>query len=144
MPVTSERRRELIRALHAAPLQLVIQVTGGGSLAISDLLTIPGGSKILLAAGVPYNAAALQQLLGKVPEQACSEPTARQMAMAAFQQARAYAGDNASHAVGLACTASLASDRPKRGEPPGEIRHANSGCLAEEGRPCCCRNRSSL
>jgi nicotinamide mononucleotide (NMN) deamidase PncC len=116
MPATSDQRRELIQKLHAASLQLVLQVTGGGSLAISDLLTIPGGSKILLAAGVPYSAAALQQLLGKVPEQACSEPIARQMAMAAFQQARAYAGQNASHAVGLACTASLASDRPKRGE----------------------------
>jgi hypothetical protein len=52
--------------------------------------------------------------LGKAPEQACSERTARQMAMAAFQQAQTYAQE-ASNAVGLACTASLASDRPKRG-----------------------------
>ncbi len=116
MPATSDQRRELIQKLHAAPLQLVLQVTGGGSLAISDLLTIPGGSKILLAAGVPYGEAALKELLGKAPEQACSELTARQMAMAAFQQARAYAGQDAKNAVGLACTASLASDRPKRGE----------------------------
>lgn len=116
MPATSDQRRELIQALHAAPLKLVLQVTGGGSLLISDLLTVPGGSKILLAAGVPYSEAALKELLRKAPEQACSEPTARQMAMAAFQQARAYAGQDASNAVGLACTASLASDRPKRGE----------------------------
>ena len=116
MPATSDQRLALIQSLHAAPLQLVLQVTGGGSLAISDLLTIPGGSKILLAAGVPYSEAALEELLGKAPEQACSESTARQMAMAAFQQARTYAAQDSSRAVGLACTASLASDRPKRGE----------------------------
>lgn len=116
MPVTPEQRSTLIQQLHAAPLQLVLQVTGGGSLAISDLLTIPGGSRILLAAGVPYSEAALKNLLGKAPEQACSELTARQMAMAAFQQAWAYTGQDASRAVGLAMTASLASDRPKRGE----------------------------
>jgi len=116
MPVTPEQRNALIKQLHAAPLRLVMNVTGGGSLAISDLLTIPGGSRILVAAGVPYSEAALKELLGKSPEQACSELTARQMAMAAFQQARTYAGQAASNAVGLACTASLASDRPKRGE----------------------------
>jgi nicotinamide mononucleotide (NMN) deamidase PncC len=116
MPATPDQRRELIQQLHAAPLKLVLQVTGGGSLAISDLLAIPGGSRILLAAEVPYSEAALKNLLGKAPEQACSELTARQMAMAAFQQARAFAGQDAKNAVGLACTASLASDRPKRGE----------------------------
>lgn len=116
MPPTPDQRRELIQALHAAPLQLVIAVTGGGSLAISDLLTIPGGSRNLLAAHVPYSELALKELLGKVPDQACSELTARQMAMAAFQQARAYVSHGASNAFGLACTASLASDRPKRGE----------------------------
>jgi len=115
MPATTEQRNALIQQLHAAQLQLVLQVTGGGSLAISDLLTIPGGSRILLAAGVPYTEAALKELLGKVPDQACSEVTARQMAMAAFQQAKGYAGQNSENAIGLSATASLASDRPKRG-----------------------------
>jgi nicotinamide mononucleotide (NMN) deamidase PncC len=116
MPDNSEQRRALIQQLHAAPLQLVLQITGGGSLAISDLLTIPGGSKILLAADVPYCEKALAQLLGKAPEQACSERTARLMAMAAWLQARQFATYADAVTIGLGCTASLASDRPKRGE----------------------------
>ncbi len=117
MPVPPEQRSALIKQLHAAPLRLVMNVTGGGSLAISDLLTIPGGSRILLAAHVPYSQQALVKILGKAPEQACSELTARQLAMAAWHEASMLAGkEDSDLATGLGCTASLASDRPKRGE----------------------------
>ncbi len=116
MVATTEQRRALIQQLHAAPLKLVLNLTGGGSLAISDLLTIPGGSRLLLAAHVPYCEAALSCLLGRTPAQACSGLTARQLAMAAWREARQYVGDAANLAVGLGCTASLASDRPKRGD----------------------------
>lgn len=116
MASITEQRSTLIQQLHAAPIRLVMNLTGGGSLAVSDLLTIPGGSRILLAAHVPYSESALTRVLGRKPEQACSELTARQMAMAAWREARELAGNDAPLALGLGCTASLASDRPKRGE----------------------------
>ncbi len=50
------------------------------------------------------------------PEHFCSASTARAMAMAAFEEALALAGRSAAERlVGLGCTASLVSDRPKRG-----------------------------
>lgn len=106
--------------LHASPWQGVFYITGGGSLLIADLLTTPGASRTVLEVQVPYAEAALAGLLGRRPEQACSAATARALAMAAFQRARvlAAAGDAPAatdQLFGLACTASLATGRPKRG-----------------------------
>jgi nicotinamide mononucleotide (NMN) deamidase PncC len=113
----------LIRRIHAADGQMVIAVTGGGSQAIGRLLSIPGGSRTMLEAIIPYSSQSLEEFLHTRPESFCSPRTARLMAMAAFQRARHLApsdhtGRNAvstSNAIGIACTASLASDRPKRG-----------------------------
>ncbi|MCO6457859.1 MAG: hypothetical protein J5I93_21345 [Pirellulaceae bacterium] len=135
--------------LHASPTRLVIAVTGGGSRAISDLLAVPGASATVLEAVVPYAGGALARFLGGRPEQFCSAPTARAMAMAAWQrawtleqapatpdgrnlgnlnrgsresdsrnsdgQAPGPPATDPRHLLGAACTASLASTRPKRG-----------------------------
>lgn len=102
-------------------------VTGGGSFAVSDLLTEPGASRTVLEAVVPYGERALVEFLSHKPEQFCSEKTARRMAMAAFVRALRFAeNDNLndnnirdkakSDLIGVGCACSLASDRPKRGE----------------------------
>jgi nicotinamide mononucleotide (NMN) deamidase PncC len=106
--------------LHAAPWQGVFYITGGGALLIADLLTTPGASGTVLEVQVPYAEAALAGLLGRRPDQACSAATARALAMAAFQRARTLAsagasGDTPRPLFGMACTASLATGRPKRG-----------------------------
>lgn len=111
---------ERAQTLHDSPWQGVFYLTGGGSLLLADLLTTPGASASVLEARVPYAHQALADLLGRAPEQACSDPTARAMAMAAFQRARELAlhtGTNAGalRVFGMACTASLATGRPKRG-----------------------------
>jgi nicotinamide mononucleotide (NMN) deamidase PncC len=99
-------------ALHATPWQGVFYVTGGGSLLLSELLMTAGASATVLDAQVPYAEAALAEMLGRTPERACSDTTARAMAMAAFQRARSL---GATQPFGLACTASLATTRQKRG-----------------------------
>ena len=106
---------DLIQAIHASPLRLVMAVTGGGSLAISDLLTESGASHTVLEVVVPYGEQALVDFLSHKPEQFCSERTARRMAMAAFVKALRYA-EAENDLIGIGCTCSLASDRPKNGE----------------------------
>lgn len=120
---------ELVRKIHAAGVQIVLAITGGGSRAIAELLEVPGGSRTLLEAVVPYSSEALVQFLGGKPEQFCSARTARGMAMAGFQRGRALAATSPSPPaplpsrergeleliVGVGCTASLVSDRPKAG-----------------------------
>jgi hypothetical protein len=68
----------------------------------------------VLEAVVPYSAESLAAWLGGRPDQFCSPPAARAMAVVAWRRARTYgAADSA--AAGVSCTAGLATDRPKRG-----------------------------
>lgn len=106
--------QQLVRQIHEAETRFVIACTGGGSRAIAQLLEVPGASRSVLAAVVPYGDVALADWLGGRPDQSCAASTARAMAMAAFCQARRY-DEAAPKLAGLGCTASLATDRPKRG-----------------------------
>ncbi|MFM9963940.1 MAG: hypothetical protein ACKV2Q_22285 [Planctomycetaceae bacterium] len=108
-------RQPFVSALHSCGRQAVIAVTGGGSLAISDLLSVPGASAFLLEARVPYAPLALREWLGREPEQFCSRETALAMAVVAWQRAIKLATPSAA-TIGVGCSAALASNRPKRGE----------------------------
>ena len=121
---------ELVAEIHASGVRLVMAVTGGGSQAISALLTVPGASRSVLAATVPYAPEALTEWLGARPEEFCSSWTARAMAMAAFLKAREY--DPAGPTCGIACTASLASDRPKRGAHRLHLAYQSSTTTAAQ------------
>lgn len=103
-----------IQTLHDSPWQGVLHVTGGGVSLLSELLGVAGASRTVLDATIPYANNALTQLLGRAPEQASSAATARALAMAAFQRA-SILGEAGSY-FGLGCTASLVTDRTKRGQ----------------------------
>ncbi len=106
----------LIADLHASALRIVVANTGAGSLAISQLLAVPGASRTLLEAITPYARTALVDFLGGEPEQFCCAATARSMAAAAFQRALFLdESEDPPTLCGLGCTASLATNRPKRG-----------------------------
>jgi hypothetical protein len=104
----------LIEALHQSPGKCVLAVTGGGTTAAALLLAVPGGSRTVLEIVVPYHDQALTDFLGRRPEQFCSAATARDMAVRALERARWLAPGE--EIVGAGCTASLATDRPKRGD----------------------------
>ena len=105
---------DLVRALHATPQQAVIEVAGAGTLAVSWLHAVGGSSRTVLEATDRYCHASLAALLGAVPEPAVSVAVAAAMADAARRRARLLAGPGAP-VVGAACTAALATDRPRRG-----------------------------
>ena len=121
--------RQLISALHASGRKAALAITGGGSGAVGELLRVPGGSRLLIEAQVPYDALALAAFLGFAPEQACSADTA--IAMARSIRARAArlmpAGTDP---IGLGATAALVSDRPRKGEHRFHIAFADSARTA--------------
>jgi len=106
--------RRLIEAIHAAPFQCVVAVTGGGTQAVAKLLDVAGASRTLLEAITPYHARALDDFLGFSPTSYCSVETS--VALARRAHARASWLAPGESVIGLGCTASLVSDRPKRGE----------------------------
>jgi nicotinic acid mononucleotide adenylyltransferase len=113
----------LIASLVARDTRLVLFTTGGGSAAISHLVSTPGASSVVLDAAVPYSRPAVDEILGGPQETYCSQRTARRLAMAAWQRAcRLDEADGADRlvaarrGVGVAITAGLKTTRPKRGE----------------------------
>jgi hypothetical protein len=119
----------LISALHASGRKAALAITGGGSGAVGELLRVPGGSRLLIEAQVPYDALALARFLGFAPAQACSADTA--IAMARSVRARA-AGlvPMGTDLVGLGATAALVSDRPRKGEHRFHVAFASSARIA--------------
>lgn len=111
----SARCEPLIQAIHDTPRRLVAALSGGGVRALAELLAVPGASRTLLEAVVPYSEEALLSWLGGRPDHFCSTETSRAMAMVAFGRARSLAAPEAEQLAGVACTAGLATDRPKRG-----------------------------
>ena len=102
--------------LHASPWLGVLYLTGGGSPFLAEVLSTPGASATVLEASVPYAQQALAELLKGSPEQAASETTARQIAMAAFARARAlHNGTGSEQLFGLGLTAGLATNRTRKG-----------------------------
>jgi hypothetical protein len=121
--------RELISAVQGAGRKAVLVITGGGSGAIGELLRVPGGSRLLIEAQVPYDEQALAAFLGFAPAQASSADTA--IAMARSARARAAKFTQAGiDLVGLGATAALVSDRPRRGEHRFHIACASAAGIA--------------
>lgn len=102
-----------VSELHTSNWAGVCYLTGGGSLLLSHLLSVPGASATILDAQIPYSYEALTQLLGTKPERACSDVTARRLAMKAFLNAQKLRP--ADRIFGLGVTASLSTNRQKRG-----------------------------
>ena len=74
----------------------------------------PATSRTVLEAVAPYCEAAMIDWLGGRPDHFCTPQIARSMALVAFNRARKLNPSEVPLA-GIACTAGLASDRPKRG-----------------------------
>lgn len=94
----------------------VVVVTGGGSQAVADLLAVPGASRTVLEALVPYSDKSMSEFLGFVPSQAVSIDTAAALARQAYHRACALREAEDTPVIGLSCTATLVTDRPKKGE----------------------------
>ena len=122
--------RQLIPASHASGRKAALAITGGGSGAVGELLRVPGGSRLLIEAQIPYDEQALAAFLGFAPAQACSSDTAIAMARTARARAAKLAPAGAD-LVGLGATAALVSDRPRRGEHRFHIAFANAAGVAD-------------
>lgn len=111
----------IIEQIHHAPPQLVYEFAGAGSRALTWLHSVGGSSRTVLEASERYSTAALRDLLGTLPPQIVAPDTARQMAVRAYERARALhlphvaLDETASPLLGVACTATIATNYAKRG-----------------------------
>ena len=127
--MTASERLRLIDQIHDSSLSIVIAATGGGVASISDLLLVPGASRTVIEALVPYSFPAISHLIGYPPDQAVSEEVAKQMALACLRRAEELVEVN-TPVAGVACTAALVTDRQRRGDNRAHIAVATSEGLA--------------
>lgn len=113
------QERALIQAIHDTTGRTVLVTAGAGAYALAWLLGVAGASRTLLEALVPYDWAAFDDFLGQTPSQYVALPTAKLMAGRALSRGRWLHGDE--KVIGLACTATIATDRPKLGEHRAHI-----------------------
>ncbi len=125
-----EQRRELIEAIHATPTLIVVVVTGGGSTAIAELLSVAGASGTMLEAVVPYAHSAVEQWLDGADGGAHAD-TALAMATRAHARARELA-DATTPVCGVACTAALATVRDRRGADRAHLASVGDGATIME------------
>ncbi len=110
-----ETIRPQIERLHDTPHKTVLAVSGAGTQAVAWLLGVSGASRTILEVMVPYGRLSMQEFLGFEPTQSAAAETARQLARRSYERARSQLEDD-SPPVGLACAATIATDRPKRGD----------------------------
>lgn len=110
---------DIIQKVHDSQPQCVLAVAGAGNQSMTWLLGVAGASRTLLEVVVPYGRLSMIDLLGHEPEQYVSVENARNMARACYRRALSLREETAlplPSVVGIACTATIATDRPKRGE----------------------------
>lgn len=140
--MTPQARRALVEAIHDTPTMLVLAVAGGGNAVVTDLLDVPGASRTILEIRVPYAASAMADLLALDDDEPWDEPTAaavststaQTMAEACLERAHHLSADH-HDVVGVACTAALASDRPKRGDHRAHIAVASGRPRSQSSGP---------
>ena len=107
---------DIVSRIHGTPEQAVLAVAGAGNYALAWLLGVGGASRTVLETRVPYGYLAMTDFLdGYAPEQTVSADTARRMAQSAWKRGLALREGDAP-VVGLGCTATIATDRTKRGD----------------------------
>jgi hypothetical protein len=119
---------DLVRAIHAAGHPSVLALSGGGSGAAARLLGVPGASRSVLEVVVPYHPDSMATFLRGRPARFCSPDTARALAIRCTERGAWLAPGQS--VAGIGCTASLTTERPKRGPHQAHIGVRTVSCLS--------------
>lgn len=120
--VTVDERviRDLVESIHDRPGRVMLVTAGAGTRALAWLLGVAGASRTLLEALTPYDESSFDDFLGRKPRKYVELRTAGLLAGRAVARARRlYRGQEP--VIGLACTATIITDRPKRGQHRAHI-----------------------
>lgn len=105
----------LATTIHSTPHKMVLAFAGAGAQALAWLHSVGGSSRTILSALDIYSPESMHDFVGFMPARFTSRRVAKAMAARAYERARAYAGVHDA-VFGLACTATIATDRAKRGD----------------------------
>jgi len=105
----------LIARIHSSNRKAVLEFAGAGSLGLAWLHAVAGSSRTLLEATDRYSTPSMVALLGHMPARFVARETAEAMAERAYRRAMTLS-DGEPGCFGIACTATIATDRVKKGD----------------------------
>lgn len=111
---------DLLERIHAAAPLMVMKFAGAGAQALWWLHSVAGSSRTVLEAVDHYTAASLIEAAGFTPERFTSPEVAAVLAGQAHRRASSLAPANVP-TFGLGLSATIATDRTKRGEHRCEV-----------------------
>ena len=112
--MTSPDLADLLTRIHATPHRMTLDFAGAGVQALAWLHSVGGSSRTVLEATDRYTPASLIEGVGFTPERFTSKRVAVALAANAYARAKALVPEPPLFGVG--CTATIATDRTKRGE----------------------------
>lgn len=115
----------LVETIHASAPQLVMEFSGAGSAALMWLHSVGGSSRTILEASDRYSMASLIDTVGFTPQRFTSPEVSHSLAALAHARARQLAKAG-TPAFGLGASATIATDRTKRGEHRCVVATSNS------------------
>ncbi|MGB3716823.1 MAG: hypothetical protein WA996_20585 [Candidatus Promineifilaceae bacterium] len=129
MSITNDKAvRELVKAIHDTPGRVMLVTAGAGTRALAWILGVAGASRTLLEALTPYDESSFDDFLGRRPAKYVVASTAGLLAGRAVVRARhLYRGEEP--VIGLACSATIVTDRPKRGQHRAHIAVWTAGTV---------------
>tara|TARA_B100001142_G_scaffold329247_1_gene391899 strand:+ start:878 stop:2020 length:1143 start_codon:yes stop_codon:yes gene_type:complete len=104
-----------VQDIHASDLEMCMVIAGAGNQAVDWLLNVPGASNTILDVSIPYSEHAMADLLSYLPESIVSTESACAMAVRSFVSANKYS-ETSKNIIGVGCTATIATNREKRGD----------------------------
>ncbi len=122
--------QQCVQQIHDAPARIALVTAGAGTEALSNLLGVAGATRTMLEAIVPYSKAAMDEYLGTSPQKYVTSETANLLAGRAYTRAR-WLETESLPSIGLACSATIITDRPKRGEHRAHISCWHPYCLSQ-------------
>ncbi len=105
----------LLERIHASPVQLVLEFTGAGSVALAWLHSLGGSSRTVLEASDRYASSSLTDAIGYRPARSTSVEASVALAGVALRRAR-FLAQPGTPVSGIGASATIATDRSKRGE----------------------------
>tara|TARA_A100001037_G_scaffold167377_1_gene150465 strand:+ start:7300 stop:8439 length:1140 start_codon:yes stop_codon:yes gene_type:complete len=106
---------KIVNEIHCSKLKICLVVAGAGNQAVSWLLNVPGASNTILDISIPYSENAMSEILDGLPESIVSQTAACSMAVRSFINAKRYC-ETETEVLGISCTATIATNREKRGD----------------------------
>lgn len=112
--------QDLVAKIHSKPHLMVMNFAGAGSQALAWLHSVGGSSRTVLEVVDRYSAPSLTEAVGFTPEQFTSPRVAKALAEHAHARAESLVArlpsDRPRVVFGVGLTATIATDRPKRGD----------------------------